>query len=87
MSNSCNLMDCSAPGSSVHGFLKARIVELVALLLQGIFTTQGWKPVSLMSPALVGGFFTTSVFVFITKLYIYDLFIAVCPVPSTVPGA
>ena len=35
-------MDCSPPGSSVHGILQARILEWVAMpLLQGIFPTQG----------------------------------------------
>ena len=36
-------MDCSLPGSSVHGILQARILEWVAChsLLQGIFLTQG----------------------------------------------
>ena len=33
-------MDCSLPGSSVHGIPQARILEWVALL-QGIFLTQG----------------------------------------------
>ena len=28
----CNPMDCSPPGSSVHGILQARILELVAVL-------------------------------------------------------
>ena len=27
----CNLMDCSLPGSSVHGFLQARRLEWVAI--------------------------------------------------------
>ena len=27
----CNLMDCSPPGSSVHGILQARILEQVAM--------------------------------------------------------
>ena len=27
----CNLMDCSPPGSSVHGILQARILEWVAM--------------------------------------------------------
>ena len=31
------------PGSSVHGLLQARILEWVAILLQGIFPRQGWK--------------------------------------------
>jgi len=39
-------MDCSLPGSSVHGILQARILEWVAVypLLQGIFPTQGSNP-------------------------------------------
>ena len=41
----CDLMDCSMPGSSVHGILQARILELVAIpLLQEIFPTQGSNP-------------------------------------------
>ena len=28
----CNSMDCSLPGSSVHGILQARILEWVAIL-------------------------------------------------------
>ena len=46
-----NPMDCSPPGSSVHGISQARILEWVAIsfsrgvgchfLLQGIFQTQG----------------------------------------------
>ena len=39
----CNSMDCSLPGSSVHGILQARIVERVPSLLQGIFPTRGWN--------------------------------------------
>ena len=38
----CNCMDCSPPGSSVHGILQARLLEWVAIfLLQGIFLTPG----------------------------------------------
>ena len=38
-------MDCSPPGSSVHGISQARILEWVAIfLLQGIFPTQGSNP-------------------------------------------
>ena len=39
----CYPMDCSLPGSFVHGILQARILEWVALL-QGIFLTQGSNP-------------------------------------------
>ena len=38
----CYPMDCSLPGSSLHGILQARVLEWVAIfLLQGIFPTQG----------------------------------------------
>ena len=37
-----NAMDCSPPGSSVHGVFQARMLERVAIsLLQRIFPTQG----------------------------------------------
>ena len=43
-------MDCNPPGSSIYGFLQARILEWEAIpLLQGIFLTQGPE---LMFPAL-----------------------------------
>ena len=34
-------MDCSPPGSSVHGILQAQILEWGHPFLQGIFPTQG----------------------------------------------
>ena len=44
----CHPMDCSPPGSSVHGILQARILEWVAMLsLQGIILTQ-WSNPSLL---------------------------------------
>ena len=53
----CNLMDCNLPGSSVHGILKARILEWVAVpSSRRIFQTQGSNPHSFMFPALTGGF-------------------------------
>ena len=36
-----NSMDCSPPGSSVHGILQARILEWIAIPFSGIFPTQG----------------------------------------------
>ena len=36
-------MDCSSPGSPVHGIIQARILEWVAML-QGTFVTQGLNP-------------------------------------------
>ena len=42
----CNPMDCSLPGSSVHGIFQARVLEWGAIhfLLQGIFPTQESNP-------------------------------------------
>ena len=56
-----NPMDCSLPGSSVHGIFQARVLEWITdALLQGIFLTQGSNSRLIMFPALLGGFFTTS---------------------------
>ena len=49
----CDPIDCSSPGSSVHGILQARILEWD-------LPHPGMEPVSLMSLALTGGFFTIS---------------------------
>ena len=41
----CDLMDCTLPGSSVHGIFQAIILEQVAIsFIQGIFLTQGSNP-------------------------------------------
>ena len=38
-------MDCSLPGSSVHGIFQARVLEQVAISFSGgIFPTQGSNP-------------------------------------------
>ena len=61
VSNSCDLMDCSLPGSSVHGILQARILEWVAIASPRGLPNPGLEP---RSPALQavscisGGFFT-----------------------------
>ena len=57
----CDPMDCSPPGSSIHGILQARILEWATMpSSRGSSWTRGIKPRSPMSPALAGGFFTTS---------------------------
>ena len=53
-------MDCSPPGSSVHGILRARIAEWVAMPSSRGLPDPRIEPPSLGSPALAGGFFTTS---------------------------
>ena len=41
----CDPMDCSLPGSSIHGIFLARTLKWVChFLLQGIFPTQGSNP-------------------------------------------
>ena len=55
----CDPMDCSLPGSSsVWDFPGKNTEAGCHCLLQGIFLTQVLNP-RLLSPALVGGFFTT----------------------------
>ena len=56
----CNPLDCSPPGSSVHGILQARILEEIRSPSPGDLPDPGIKPASLMTPALAGGFFTPS---------------------------
>ena len=46
--------------ASVHGILQARILEWLLYSSPGDLPNSETEPVSLMSPALAGGFFTTS---------------------------
>ena len=55
----CDPMDCSLPGSFAHGILQARIVEWVAISYSRGSSWPSYK-LCLISPALGGGFFTTS---------------------------
>ena len=41
MSDSCDLMDCSLPGSSVHGIFQARILDWVAISFSRRSSSQG----------------------------------------------
>ena len=52
----CESMDCSPPGSSVHGILQARILEWVAISSTRDPPYPGIEPAS---PALAGRSFTT----------------------------
>ena len=45
----CDPVDCSLPGSSIHGILQARILEWIAISFSGDLPNPGIKPVS---PAL-----------------------------------
>ena len=49
-------MDCSLPGFSIHGILKSRLLEWVAISLsRGSSWPSDWTPVSYIA----GRFFTT----------------------------
>ena len=48
----CDPMDCSSPGSSVHGILQARILEWVAFPPPGDLTDPGIEAKSPAAPAL-----------------------------------
>ena len=52
-------MDCSPPGSPVHGISQARIQEWVAISSSRGLPNPRIVPRSLESLALAGGFFTT----------------------------
>ena len=60
MSYSFDPMDCSLPGSFVHGILQARILESVTISSSRGLPDPGIEPAPLKSPALAGGFLTTS---------------------------
>ena len=53
-------MDCSPPGSSVHGVLQARILEWVAMPFSRTSCPSRDQTFILVSPALSGGLFTSS---------------------------
>ena len=56
----CSSMDCSLPGSSVQGILQARILEWITMPSSRGSSRPRDEHASLASPALAGGFFTTS---------------------------
>ena len=49
MSDSCDLMDCSPPGSSVHGILQARVLQWVPMPSSRDLPNPGIEPTSLVS--------------------------------------
>ena len=53
-------MDCNPPGSSIHGIFQARIQCGLPCSPPGDLPYPGMEPMSLLSPALAGRFFTTS---------------------------
>ena len=56
----CGPVDCSLPGSFVHGILQTRILKWVAMPCSRGSSQPRIEPTSLISPVLAGGVFTTS---------------------------
>ena len=70
----CDPMDCSSPGSSVHGDSPGKNTRVGChALLQRNLLDPGIKLTSLMSSALAGEFFTTS-----TTWEAHSIFICLC---------
>ena len=83
----CGPMDCSLPSSSVHGILRARILEWVACPPPGHLPKPGIKPMFLTYPAFAGRFFTTSATWEAQlsphlELFRFHLFLSITSVPS-----
>ena len=68
----CDPMDCSPPGSSVHGILQARILEWVAVPSSWGSSQPRVRTRSLRSPALAAEFFTAGA-TWLTKSEITEL--------------
>ena len=54
-----NPMDCSPPGSSVHGIFQARILEWVSISFSGDLPDTGIERLFPAATVLAGGFFTS----------------------------
>ena len=59
LSESCDPIDCSPPGSSVHGISRQEYWSGLPFPFPGDLLNPRIEPVSLMSPALSGEFFIT----------------------------
>ena len=57
----CNPMNCSLPGSSVHGFSRQEYWNGLPCPPLGDLPNPGIKSTYFMSPALAAEFFTTSI--------------------------
>ena len=55
----CDPMDCSLPGSSVHGISQQAYCSGLPFPTPGDLPDPGTEPASSACPAFAGGFFTT----------------------------
>ena len=71
----CDSIDCSPPGSSVHGISQARILVWVAIPFSRDLPDSGIEP---MSPTLASRFFTTGAHILNSIDYISALKLSSC---------
>ena len=58
----CDPIDCSPPGSSIHGIFQARVLKWVAIAFSRLLSSMWNLPrprISYVSPTLASGFLTT----------------------------
>ena len=55
----CAPVDCSLPGSSLHGILRARMMEWAAMPPSGDLPDRGTEPVASCNSCIAGWFFTS----------------------------
>ena len=80
----CNPRDRSLPVCSVHGIFQARTLKRVAVSSsRGSSRPRDQPPSSLMSPALAGGFFTTSA---VSTMMIYTKIIMLYTLKNRAPS-
>ena len=71
----CNTTDSSSPGSSYMGFSKQEYWNGFPCPPPGYLLDPGIKPMSLMSPELAAGFFTTEAPGKTTQMFVETLFV------------
>ena len=70
----CNSMDCSPPGSSVHGIFQARILKWVAMSFSRDLPNSGIKPLSHQASYIGGQILYHCIMHLYYMLYINKMF-------------
>ena len=79
-----DLMDCSPPGSSVHGIFQARILKWVAISAsRGLSWLRDWTRVS----CIAGQFFTTSATQLVVIQSLSCVWLFGMPLDCSMPGS
>ena len=69
-------MDCSLPGSSVHGILQVRVLEWVAILFNKGSWPRDWTQVSCIAGGFLTIWATRKAYIYIC-IYIYMLYLCI----------